>query len=993
MQCYIGLSVITQQQTTMIEVFATARPANALFCHQEFLEKLAEHRNDGIGRRAAFLMQRLAVDLNRLHYKATSGANRGWRRSRLGGTSGSHFYAWWAPRNAAPIESCPDFPTPSEPAIFLRDIRHHDDHSPLHAQSFDACYLPVTVRDLRRDEYGPSPWTQPQNKFATARASVRLLKGHPGSGKTTALWHAADATGAERVLYITYSRDLAALAKDYFERYCSSHRQFEVLTFPTLVHRIAGSTSDAVPERESIRQFMRDISPFVRHLGPWNGSLTALYDEMHAHLAGAALPRAVGRFAAATGPRVPDKSYRERRDRFIGSQAAASTVDIATRLERIGSSQLAERYFPEIALAWKAVERLSSQAGAPWTSFDCIAVDECQDLTPIESFLVVQLASLINRSRKTGIPVLLAGDEAQTVRPTDFEWGWLSDLLHAGIGTPSDFRLGSNLRSPRRIAGLVNSVWDLYGHIQKQDRPSGSGYASIDDDATDQILYCTAVPGPELDALFTALANREGLAMITLEDEIPAFVPQTARGAVLTVREAKGLDFHSVCVIDGGRQVERIVRERERLRVDSDIECLRKRLAIDQLRVALSRPTERLLWIDVSPTDRIVHHSLSFLNGGEASVGVSSSVPGAVLKVIEEEELDPEERLQRCQSDARQFLSVKPEMAWSRAQQAVMLLGESGTPAAILDLEARNAAHLTAAEICFALGMRGVRLPAELGRPDLFEEARDAAEAADKFGLGAAISTIGNAHRSPPATRLQSLAELAQRLVICRREITPWILVEIAGVSEQWVNELESGLFNGHNASVLLNILPPFYEILGVAGAGQRIQRLRQKSLQLLMQEKQFAEALKILESLDPKQPRLEALCHEGMHEFRLAAECYRSLRDMKEALRCYRLIPDLHAALEAVREIGNHPAAESLEWIARLEKVIAERPDKFNRVILPSEKKMLESLLEQSLGVTRKKPAVKKAAVKKAAPKAATKKTAPKKPSPAPRWTDIDQF
>ena len=61
------------------------------------------------------------------------------------------------------------------------------------------------------------------------RQRVRLLKGHPGSGKTAALWHAADSSGAERILYVTYSRDLAALARDYFDRYCSSHKRFEVV--------------------------------------------------------------------------------------------------------------------------------------------------------------------------------------------------------------------------------------------------------------------------------------------------------------------------------------------------------------------------------------------------------------------------------------------------------------------------------------------------------------------------------------------------------------------------------------------------------------------------------------------------------------------------------------------------------------------------------------------------------------------------------------------
>jgi hypothetical protein len=964
----------------MLELFDTTRPANALFCHQEFLEKLAAHQNDVIGRRAAFLMQRLAVDLKRLHYKSTSGSNRGWRRSRLGGNSGSHFYAWWAPRNAPPIENSDGFPQTAEPAVFLRDIRHHDDHSPLSAQSFEEHYLPVTVRDLRRDEYGPSPWTQPQQKFAAARSAARLLKGHPGSGKTTALWHAADSTGANRVLYVTYSRDLAALARDYFDRYCSSHRHFEVLTFPALVRRIAGSAADQVPEHESMRRFVRDVAPFARHLGPWSGSQNALYDETYAHLIGAALPRAVGRFAAANAPRVPDKAYRERRDRVIGTQAASSVVDVATRLERIDRSSLAERYFPELALAWTAVHHLSN-AASEWASFDCIAVDECQDLTPLESFLIVQLASLSNRGRTTGIPLLLAGDEAQTVRPTDFEWGWLSDLLHAEIATPADFKLSSNLRSPRRIAELVNAVWDLYSHVQKQDRPSGSGYASIDDDATDQILYCTAVPGPALDALFLELATREGLAMITLEDAVPGFVAEAARKAVLTVREAKGLDFHSVCIINGGRQVERIVRDEEHLRADSDIEWLRKRLAIDQLRVALSRPTERLLWLDVNPTDDVVRHSLAFLNRGNASC-VSSSVPEAVLKTIEEEELDPEERVQRCQADARQFLDVKPEMAWSRAQQAVTLLGRPGTPAAITDPEARTTAHLTVAEICFALAMRGVRLPAELGRPDLFHEAHNAAVAAEKYGLATTLSAIGRAHRTLPSTRLPVLSELAQYFVRYRNEIAPWVLVGIAGQSQRWIDELEAGLFSGHNASVLLSVLPPFYEVLGVTDRDTRIQRLRQKSLQLLMQDKRFAEALNVLQSIEARQPRMEALCYEGMGEFRRAAECYRSIDDLKEALRCYRSIPDLQAALAAVREIGAHPAAESLEWIARLEKVIAERPDKFNRVILPAEKKLLESLLEQSLGVTRKKPAAKKAATKKAATKkAVAKKPAPRKP------------
>ena len=962
-----------KEQLDLLQTFETARPSNPLFCHQEFLEKLAEHSRDSIGRRTAFLMQRLSVDARRLHYKATQGVNRGWRRSRLGGGGhGSHFYAWWAPQNALPFKESGDFTAAANDAVFLRDIRHHDDHSPLLPQSFDAHYLPVTVRDLRREEYAPLPWTPPQTKFATARQPVRLLKGHPGSGKTTALWHAADSTGAERVLYVTYSRDLAALAQEYFGRFCSSHKQFDVVTFPNLIRRVLGIDTPAIPEHVSRRSFTRDLLPFARTLGVWAGSPIALYDEFHAHIVGDALPVEIGRFAACKHPRVADKPYRDRRTSSLGHGPAAAALEAAARLERLDSSAIAGRYFPELELAWRAVERLRS-GGAALLDFDCIAVDECQDLTPLEAWFVVELARLINARRRTPVPLLLAGDEAQTVRPTDFEWAWLSDLLHSSIGTPSEHKLAANLRSPQRIAGLVNRVWDLYSHIQKHERPSGTGYAEIEDDATDQILYCTAAPGPELDELLTSFSTREGLALITLDEAVPAYVPEAARGTVLTVSEAKGLDFHSVCVLDPGRHIERILREDGRLRADSDIEGLRKRLAIDQLRVALSRPTERLFWLDINPTDHVVRQSIAFLNGGHVESGVSSCVPAALLKTLEEDELDPEERVQRCQADARQYLQVKPEIAWSRAQQAVTLLGQPGSIAAVTDEAARNAAYLTLAEICFTLGFRNTKLAAELGKPDLFVEAHKAAVNARRLGLAAIIDGIGKVQHASFETSLNALVSFAQILPGRKDEVEPWILLDLAPKTTVWMENLESALHNGHNAALLIRLLPPFYEALQIPDRTIRIDRLKQRAIQLLIKEKQFTSALGALRASRERQPKLEAVCFEGLGDFRAAAECHLAAGNLKEALNCYRSIPDLEAALKLVGEIGDHPAAETLEWISKLQQLVAQRPEKFTKVVTVAEKKLLQEVLERGLGVTRRKPAVKKAPVaRKRAPKKA---------------------
>jgi hypothetical protein len=212
----------------------------------------------------------MAVDISRLHYKGTSGSNRGWRRSRLGGSSGSHFYAWWAPAGATPLKPEASFDQAQAEAVFLRDIRHHDDHAPLAPGNLTNDYLPMSVPDLRGSEYAPEPWTSSQVRFARSRAVARILKGHPGSGKTTALLHAADASQAERTLYLTFSQDLAALARDYFDRFCSNARTFTVMTFPAFLRELGGRQESSADPGEARAQFRRDLQNYQRSLGPWS---------------------------------------------------------------------------------------------------------------------------------------------------------------------------------------------------------------------------------------------------------------------------------------------------------------------------------------------------------------------------------------------------------------------------------------------------------------------------------------------------------------------------------------------------------------------------------------------------------------------------------------------------------------------------------------------------------------------------------------------------
>ena len=956
--------------------FRTTRPPRLVYCHQEFLDKLAARRTESVGKRASLMLQRMAVDISRLHYKSTTGLNRGWRRSRLGGSSGSHFYAWWAPANAAPLK---DAGVQAESdAIFLRDIRHHDDHAPLAPGHSANDYLLLTVPDLRGSEYAPEPWTSSQARFARSHGTARILKGHPGSGKTTALLHAADSSQAERVLYLTFSQDLAALARDYFDRFCSNTRAFTVLTYPGFLSQLLGGQTGLADPAEARAQFRRDLFKHQRSLGVWSNHIDALYDEMYAHLIGAAVPESAGRFPKAERMRLPENAYRSQRTRSLGS-AADSVLEGARRLERMSDAPLADRYFPELALAWRAAQALTSgsrQIESTFLDYGCIAVDEVQDLTPLEAFVVLTLARRYSAGRGAA-SLLLAGDEAQTVRPTDFEWAWLNDMLHAMIGPPQEFKLTANLRSPRRIADVVNRVWDLYDYLHKQDRPSGTGYAEIDDDGPDQILYA-AIPRAELSPLLSSLSAHEGLALIAFDK---GNLPSEILPFVLSPAEAKGLDFHSICVLNGGSLLRHIVDDRASAAVD----ILARRLAIDQLRVALSRPTERLLWIDAAPEAAMVKEVGRLLRP-PTEIALHPITAEALLTCLEEEDLDLEDRLQRCQKDARQLLSVKPDLAWSRAHQAVGLLGLPGDLNRVTDPAAREATYLLLAEVCFQLGFRKKSLSPELGRLDLYQHAAEAARSAGKFLLASVMEAVGAAEQSQGQDRLNRIAFAVQEITQAREELPAWLIVEITPRAGFWLDELALHLEAGDNPVLAQEILPPFFDALGFPDAQARKDRLAQRSVQLLMKSGRHAQALAILERLPEGKPKLVAECYEETGQLAKAAAIWLRLGDRDKALKCYRSIPDFATALNLVRQMDDHPARLALEWLAELDVVLARRPDNFNRTMTSPEKKLLESMLERGLGVQRRKPAAKNKAASAGAKGAPRKRVTAKRTPPASR-------
>ena len=941
-----------------------------LFCHEDFLNELETNRATAVGKRASLLLQRLLLDERREFFKPTQGVNKGWRRSRLGGSSGSHFYAWWAPRGAPPLNEG-GFEAAPEGAIFLRAIRHHDDHSPLDAHRFQQAYVPLGAEDIRDESLVPAPWTSQQAKFATSRQSVRTLRGFPGSGKTTALWHAAETATSEAGLYVTYSRDLALLAQDYFTRIVPGDKRFRIITFPELLRLLSGAKEAPEPVRIARTRFLKEIATFSpRLLGPWAEAKPALYDEIHAHLIGSALPEGIGRWKAS-GPRIAAREYRALRESRVGRSAADCVLEVVSSLDKRLGVPVEEAFFPELALARKGLERLgASESGwlpdAGLLGYDCIALDEAQDLTPLESLLLIELARKNRPARVMRTAFLAAGDEAQTVRPSDFEWGWFHDLLHTKLGRPADFELRANLRSPQRIAELVNRVWVLYGNIARQARPSGASKAELDDEGGEQVVFCSAQPGEELNALLNTFAEREGLALVNLSDQLPAWVPQQARTHVLSTAEVKGLDFHSVCVLNGGEFLQKVLTPYAQGRTGTSVIDLTTRLAIDQLRVAVSRPAERLYWLDVAPTGIALQSSRQLLarDHGELPMPV---VPAVVLKSLEEETLSVEERIKLCESDARQFLSVKPDIAWSRAHQAVNLLGDVRGSGGVHDPALRRSAHLTCIEIAFCLAIRGEKLSPQLGAHDLWARAIHMSDELGDRMLRDRLFSVHRLHTKQVANDLEFILHL---LALVEDKLEPWIRLEVQPQVANWAAKLESLVKDPAYAEKAAGVLPDLYRVFDFPDAEERTRKIRLAAIEALLPTAFAERAIRLLDLVPDADPLLRARAVRFSGKFTEAAEMFVAAGSLQDALECYRNIPDFEKSLEIAKQLGNVPAAESLLWLDRMKKLAGERPPEFQKVILPAEKKMLEELLEAALGVTRRKPAARKAPAKKAAPR-----------------------
>ena len=216
--------------------------------------------------------------------------------------------------------------------------------------------------------------------------------------------------------------------------------------------------------------------------GPWARRQHALHAELRAVYFGRAIPGDHGCVTDHGIACLRDGTYTALRGGDDGitagvdAKAAKALLKVGPRLarvrDRVGS------VFPELVAATRAIERLrGDELPEGFEAFDRIVVDELQDLTLLETAVVVELCGAIARARGRALCgrapwLLMAGDAGQTVRPTGFEWAPLNDLLALRLRRPEKFRLDEHLRCPSRIAEVVERASRRYADIEKEVRPT-----------------------------------------------------------------------------------------------------------------------------------------------------------------------------------------------------------------------------------------------------------------------------------------------------------------------------------------------------------------------------------------------------------------------------------------------------------------------------------------------------------------------------------------
>ncbi len=665
------------------------------------------------------------------------------------------------------------------------------------------------------------------------------------------------------------------------------------------------------------------LSDHRQGLGQWTDRWDELYAELHAHSVGRALPVEFRGIDKTTGPVLSTAGYMKARKDVL-SKAQAGIVDKVA--QRLVEDDAIERLFPGPSHARRLLLGVDEPPPARFAGVTSIMVDEIQDLTQVEAMLLLTLTLRIAVAEGKMPKLLIAGDEAQTVRPTDFSWDWLGDLIATVLGRRLGARephaLDANLRSPKLIASVIESSRLQYRRFEKDLRPGGATTVRADETTVGRVLYCRAPEDQDWADVAAFFAGTPSAQLVYPGHRLPADlpVPTVDDEAVdlATSDQVKGLDFPLVGIVDAGRREQELIDIAAKAETQPVLSLWGRTLA-DQFHVAVSRSTETLVLLDRGDIDHTT--TVRALIGEEASAEMEEVEPDGLHQLVDEES-DPADLLLAQLERIRQVLDDDPERALRLAVSAHRMLERARSSDTVLDEIVHDTLRIRGVAAAIALNRRGPSLD-EQRREHFLQEATRWLGEVDLGELYGVVARVEPSVLEEPAAAgvVSNVREAGRRHTDVARQL-PELLAPFQNLLVRWVQVLPDAELSDDDEQVIkvLDTLEELVEALETDHPELPEARngIVEAQAARAADSGRFERALLLHRRLPTTDIDFVAACLEGMGQWREASELFESRGRGDDALRCAREIPDFDLALRLAGP-ERSDVADRLRWATEL--------------------------------------------------------------------------
>lgn len=421
-----------------------------------------------------------------------------------------------------------------------------------------------------------------------------VIIGSAGSGKTALTLEKLKACRGD-VLYVTLSPYLVKNSRDlyYAHQYENPHQQVDFLSFEEFLESIQAPNGKPVSFRDFADWFGRLPRLAIK-------DAHKLFEEFHGVL---------------TGPSV-EAAYLQReeylnlgvRQSIFPAEERPLVYDIFTRYLAFLQEQ---RLYDSNILSHQYLKKLSPR-------YDFVVVDEVQDFTNIQLYLILQ--ALRNPSG-----FVLCGDSNQIVHPNFFSWSKLKSLFFTHGELQADTSLicilHTNYRNSPPVTALANRILLLknarFGSIDRESNYLVRSNGHVQGEVL--FLQDRDTIRRELDAK-TRASTRFAVVVMHAEQKSAAR-RHFNTPLVFSIQEAKGLEYDNIILYNFLSDEERRFREistgvshenlqqglryaRAKDKTDRSLEIYK--FYINALYVALTRAVRNLYWIETNPKQRLL---------------------------------------------------------------------------------------------------------------------------------------------------------------------------------------------------------------------------------------------------------------------------------------------------------------------------------------------------------------------------------------------------